>query len=470
MENFAIPENPFPRKAVSLGCMNSVHPSLSSLSPGGVHRGLCLPRRFLSFLLLSALSLNLLSRAQGSLQLDFREGRPRLRWDNANGTTFQLLSSTDVTDRANAGVVTITSDAREVRWLDESADSSQRFYRWRISADAPSARPWQTTLNRIRTTAAVTGAAAAIITTNGLWVGTSGYAVRTPRAQTEPQMRFCMGSLSKSFVAATLLQLAEEGKLTLDDPVKKWLPDVPQVPNTITLRQTLDHTSGIYDYIASQPWEQRVLTRPADPLTLEELLGYVGEPYFAPGTAFHYSNTGYLLLGLIIEKVTRRSVMEEYRARFLEPLGLSSIYLANVDRPTGEVMHPYSYFNPSGTETDLSTIPQTAYFSCAWTAGALFASVEDIARWTHALWNGSLHSPGSYQEMTAWNPVGGAEKYGLAVWSQETGRGEFYVHSGHVPGYRCYAGYSPSLKATVVLCFNSDHFIQESWLQLVNEL
>lgn len=406
----------------------------------------------------------------GSIQINWHQGHPRLRWNNTNGSVFQLLGSPQLEGSQETRAVILTGDARELRWVDESAASAQRFYRWQIVNDAPSVRRWQTTLNQVRTAAAVTGAAAAILTTNGMWVGTSGYSDRITRAQIEPQMRFCMGSISKSFVAATLLQLAEEGRLTLEDSLGKWLPDFPQVPRAITLRQVLDHTSGLYDFVDSQQWERRSLSRPGDPVTLDELFGYIGEPYFAPGTAFHYSNTGYLLLGLVIEKAAGRSVMEAYRERFIEPLGLSSIYLRNVESPTGESPHPYSYFNPSGNERDMSSTPDTAYFSSAWTAGGLFASIEDLARWTHALWSGSLLSAKSYQEMITWNPVGGAEKYGLAVWSQSTSRGEFYVHSGHVPGFRSYAGYSPSLKATVVLCFNSDHLIQESWLRLVSEL
>ncbi|MCW5559810.1 MAG: beta-lactamase family protein [Verrucomicrobiae bacterium] len=421
---------------------------------------------------LATLLLPLLASAAeaGSIQIAWHQGHPRLRWNNTTGSAFQLWSSPELAGSQESHAVFITSDAREVRWVDESPDPAQRFYRWQTANEAPAANQWQAALNQIRTTAVVAGATAAIITSNGVWVGTSGYADRVARTQTEPQMRFCVGGISKSFAAATLLQLAEEGRLSLDDPLKKWLPDFLHVPNTITLRQVLDHTSGIYDYFDSADWEQRMLARPGDPLTLEELFAYVGDPYFSPGIAFHYSSTGYLLLGLVIEKVTGHRVMEEYRQRFIKPLGLSSIYMRQAEPATGDSPHPYSYFNPSGTEKDISSTPDAAYFSCIGAAGGLFSSVEDIARWTHALWSGSLLSPRSYREMIAWNPVGGDEKYGFAVWSQDTDRGEFYVHSGHVPGYRVFAGYSPTLNATVVLAFNSDHFILESWLRLVSEL
>lgn len=408
---------------------------------------------------------------QNALQLVPHQNGPALQWPNTNGVQFQLLRSSTLFPAEWNALTDLTGDGKELRWTDESAGGANQFYRWRIERPESRSHKFQTALNSARSMAGARGAIAAILSTNGIWIGTSGVSDSTSRAQVEPQMRFGIGSITKTFVAATILQLADEKRLSLDDPLARWVPEVPKVTNTITIRQLLDHTSGVYDFFDSSEWYDRVVANPGDRITTAQVLRYIDKPYFPPGTAFHYSNTGYLLLGLVIEHASGRELMEEFRERFFRPLGLRSFYLAPGEQSTGELIHPHgNFYNGFKSEVDIASVPGDAYFSSGWSAGALFGIIQDIARWAEALWSGSLHSPAMFAEMIRWNPVSGAEKYGLGVWSESTSKGEFYVHSGHVPGYRTFAGYSPSRKTTVVLFMNSDSPVRPGWLSLVNAL
>ncbi len=409
--------------------------------------------------------------AQSNIGIGLARGGPALRWANTNGVQFQLQCSSSVLPENWEVLASVTGDAKELRWKDDSLPAERSFYRWKIENPQTRTHKLQTALNGARSTAGAKGAMAAVLTTNGLWVGTSGVSDSVTRSQVEPQMRFGIGSISKTLVAATVLQLAEEGKLSLEDRLKQWLPELPNITNTITIRQLLDHTSGVYDYFDSSDWYDDASADPGKVVTTLELLKFVQPPYFSPGTAFHYSNTGYLLLGLIIEKATGRSVLEEYQTRFFRPLRLRSFSISPAESPTGDVIHPYgNFYNGFKNEVDISAVPRESYYSAVWVAGGLFASIEDVARWAEALWSGWLHSPEMFAEMIHWNPVGGAEKYGLGVWSESTAKGEFYVHSGHVPGYRTFAGYSPVRRTTVVLFMNSDAEVRTGWRALVNAL
>jgi D-alanyl-D-alanine carboxypeptidase len=129
-------------------------------------------------------------------------------------------------------------------------------------------------------------------------------------------------------VATLVLQLAEEGKLSLDDPIGKWLPSYPQVDPAITIRQMLNHTSGLFMFWENQTlWDDLIRHRTRH-FTPEEVLGYLKEPHFRPGEGYRYSNTGYLLAAMIITRATGSTRAAEMRQRFWEPLGLRSACLA----------------------------------------------------------------------------------------------------------------------------------------------
>src|SRR5215216_5880298 len=247
-----------------------------------------------------------------------------------------------------------------------------------------------------------------------LYSGAAGLASieqETPLAATD---RFRIFSLAKSFTAIVTLQLVDEGVLSLDDPVTRWLDDpaVGRIPNVdrITLRQLLTHASGIYDYLdeADSPfWTDAFFGPEADwtrVWTPRELIAYAEganhAPYFAPGQGEHYSNTGYELLGLVVEAATGRSFGEELRARILEPLALADTFLVE-----GGTMPEGTVDGYHGLDGELFNVTATNV-SWAWAAGGMVSTLADLARFARAAYGGELLAPASFAAMFTATPGG----------------------------------------------------------------
>ena len=168
------------------------------------------------------------------------------------------------------------------------------------------------------------GALAEVRTRTRVRRAAAGVSQRQPRVALRARDRFRAASITKSFVATVVLELAAEGKLSLDDNIEHWLPSL--VPNgaTITLRELLNHTSGLFNYSEGAEWVETVLADPKRIWVPKELiaLSAAHTPYFTAGTDWHYANTNYVLLGLVIEAATGRSVGDELRDRIFQPLGL----------------------------------------------------------------------------------------------------------------------------------------------------
>jgi D-alanyl-D-alanine carboxypeptidase len=139
------------------------------------------------------------------------------------------------------------------------------------------------------------------------------------------------------------------------------------------------------------------------------------EPYAAPGATFHYSNTGYLLLGMIIERVTGAQVSAELRSRLLDPLGLSSTFFAIEEGLDGEVAAPWADLDSNGVLEDISYVPRTALESTGWAAGAVYSSAEDVVRFLRALIQGEVLQPSSLDQMLDFQPFSAGGGYGLGV-------------------------------------------------------
>jgi D-alanyl-D-alanine carboxypeptidase len=163
------------------------------------------------------------------------------------------------------------------------------------------------------------GISAAVIMPDGwTWTGASGISHGTTKIT--PQMRFAAGSIGKIFTATTIMQLAEEGGLTLEDSLFKWLPDYPFIDSTITIRQLLNHTSGIFDIADNDNCWQAIFTEPSKLWTPEEfILTFNREAVFPKGTGWNYSTTGYILLRIIIKEITGSKISTNNRDRFWIP-------------------------------------------------------------------------------------------------------------------------------------------------------
>jgi D-alanyl-D-alanine carboxypeptidase len=269
------------------------------------------------------------------------------------------------------------------------------------------------------------------------------------------------------------MQLAEEGKLGLEDPLSRWLPDYPNITNTITIRQLLNHTSGIYNFTENPALWPAIMANTN--YTHMDCFRFVKPSYFPPGKGYHYSTTGFTLLGLVAEAAGRDSVERQIRSRFLEPLHLTGTYFKGAEPATGESAHGFTtQYTGKLQDVTTNTLWQAEY-NLAWTGGALTSTAYDTALWTHALYGGSVLSKSSLADMTKWTPESGSG-HGLGTFRYSTSRGDFWGHSGGIAGYGSLAGYSPTLDCTVVMLMNeytrdtSDAALWNIWLALIEAL
>jgi len=222
-----------------------------------------------------------------------------------------------------------------------------------------------------------------------IWKGVAGISHDTVKMS--PDMLFAIGSITKNFVAALTLKLSEDGMLSLDDPLSKWLPSYPHIDAGITICQLLNHTSGIYMFWDNEKiWDDLKKDR-TKVWTPEEILSYIKEPCFAPGDGWRYSNTNYLLLAMIIEKATGSNLSTEFKKRFWQPLNIENAYLSVEEDIPDNQAHVYGdNFNNDGSNIDLTFLPRASHESIIYGSGGLFMTAEDLAQWCHLLFEGEV--------------------------------------------------------------------------------
>jgi D-alanyl-D-alanine carboxypeptidase len=313
----------------------------------------------------------------------------------------------------------------------------------------------QATLDSLRSATGARGATAAVIFRDGrMWTGASGEAWAGRPATTGTL--FELGSITKTYTAALILRLAAAGKLSLDDTLVRWLPDFPGA-GSVTLRQLLNHTSGIFSVTDDPRYIPALIQNPARQWTAEEQFEFVGPASFPPGAGWAYSNTGYLLLGLVAERAGGADVGVLLHRELLEPLGLKNTVFEAEDSVTGEKAHAFVDINNDKVAEDLSTlIPRTAFITAAWTAGAMTASAEDAARWMRALHEGPILDPQSRRQMltTVDRPDGNRHGLGLLVIGQDSSM--LSGHLGNSAGYSAAVFHVPARGLTIALLTNLD--------------
>ncbi|MER7553037.1 serine hydrolase domain-containing protein [Streptomyces anulatus] len=300
-------------------------------------------------------------------------------------------------------------------------------------------------LHRLTT---VDGAPGAFVETRdrrGSAVLTDGVADVERRTPLDPDSRFRIGSMTKTFTATALLLLVEEKRVHLDAPVERYLPGVVRGHGNdgrrITVRQLLQHTSGLPDFLDHFDPRDIVMDPLAhrDPLDLVNI-ALAHPPEFAPGAGWSYSNTGYLLVGMIIERVTGNTYGEEIERRVIEPLGLSETSVPG-DDPTIPGPHPRGYVRP-GDDAPLLDITAVNP-SVGGAAGGMISSGSDVNRFLGALLGGELLHPAQLGEMMRTRPTGGSDgrRYGLGLESKPLPRGgRYWGHTGDFLGYETAAG------------------------------
>ncbi|MEV7653358.1 serine hydrolase domain-containing protein [Streptomyces anulatus] len=300
-------------------------------------------------------------------------------------------------------------------------------------------------LHRLTT---VDGGPGALVETRdrrGSTVLTDGVADVERRTPLDPDSRFRIGSMTKTFTAAALLRLVEEERVHLDARVERYLPGVVRGHGNdgrrITVRQLLQHTSGLPDFL--DHLDPRDIVK--DPLAHRDPLDLVNialahPPEFDPGAGWSYSNTGYLLVGMVIERVTGNTYAEEIQRSVIEPLCLGETSVPG-DDPAIPGPHPRGYARPGD---DAPLLDVTAVNpSVGGAAGGIISSGSDVNRFLGALVGGDLLRPAQLREMMRTRPTGGSDgrRYGLGLESKPLPRGgRYWGHTGDFLGYETAAG------------------------------
>ncbi|MBP6470705.1 MAG: beta-lactamase family protein [Chloroflexi bacterium] len=292
--------------------------------------------------------------------------------------------------------------------------------------------------------------------------GASGSANLSDDIPMPPEGAFRIGSITKMFTATVIVQLAEDGVLTLDDPLALWLPEVAaQLPygDQITLRHLLTHTSGLFNVVEHEAYwadlfTEMVVDEEAGTVTLpcvqrdphDTLTRYVygKDANFEPGAQWYYSNTNYTLLGMVIEAATEMPLAEAYRTHIYEPLGMASTFLDCYEEPLIDVVHGYSGIGDA--MNDVTELHE----SVGWSAGGIVSTASDLIAFARGLFGGALFDdPASLVAMTTPTP---GSSYGLGITLQK----EYMGHAGYIAGFRSVLNYAPELDTVVVMVYNHD--------------
>jgi D-alanyl-D-alanine carboxypeptidase len=318
-------------------------------------------------------------------------------------------------------------------------------------------------LERQRVRRAIPGISATIIFADGTsWTGTSGYADLRAKEPVSADTAFAAASISKTFAAAAALQLVESGRLALRDRVAVWLPTLG-LDRRITVRMLLNHTSGLHDFFFDPRIDRALLADRAAAWTSARSLRYVGKPYFKPGRGWHYSNTNYLVLGLLIEHVTGRSLANEVRDRFIDPLGLEDTYTQALEEPRGDVANAYRFASGSrrAQAIDLSdgtvVMPFRSVVTAAGAAGSIAGSSSDLARWARELYGGTILEPATVALMTDAARTSRFKPrvpYGLGAQAVSIDGRAAVGHSGRFLGMRGVMRWLPGERIAIVVLTN----------------
>ena len=247
------------------------------------------------------------------------------------------------------------------------------------------------------------GVSAAVVLADGeMWVGTAG--IEATGKALEPDHLIAIASITKTMTGAVVLQLAEEGALGLDDPISAWLPAILNVDPHITIRQLLNHTNGLANYTASPALGSAIDANPGHRFTAAELLTYLGPSAFAPGVRTQYTNTAFLLLGMIAEAAADRPITELWQERPWAPLRLTGVFLPGVQDPPGPVATAWA---GQGASTAVEPRGEMALLTIGQSAFGLFADASVVARWGHALVAGSVLDTETRSQMLELVPAAG---------------------------------------------------------------
>ena len=265
-----------------------------------------------------------------------------------------------------------------------------------------------------------------------------------------------IGSITKTFTGVAILQLVDRGKISLDDPINKYVKNVPQ-GDKITLRLLGNMRSGLPNYSENKDFDSVAIADPGKRWKREELLkiAFSSPNMFEPNTDYYYSNTNTVLLGMVIEKVTGKQFAEYFNQNIFAPLNLVNTTFPIDEKLPAPYAHGYTLQTPNRKEADASL------WNPSWAdaAGQLVSNFDDLAVWTKVLGTGELLSKESFKEMTDWHTVPNTKsklKYGITLGNFDG----MLFHTGELPGYNTLVAYSPREHFAIVISTNTDTAIK----------
>jgi D-alanyl-D-alanine carboxypeptidase len=305
--------------------------------------------------------------------------------------------------------------------------------------------------------AGASGALARVDDGTHTWRLASGAARLHPRVPLRPSARFRVASVTKTFVATVALQLVGDGILRLDDTVARWVPGLVPNGRSITLRMLLNHTSGLFDYTEDEDFFAQVIADPSRVWSPRELVAIANThpTTFPPGAGWSYSNTGYIVAGLMIRATTGQGLRQLLTNRIIKPLGLTDTYFA-VHRPGIVGYHAHGYLPPSLTGGGYEDITRISP-SIAWAAGGIVSTVDDLDEFYAALLGGQVLRRGLLAQMETTVPVLPVVfRYGLGLYAMRGPCGTVWGHDGGYPGYVNVAYHDRSGRRSVLVMMSTE--------------
>jgi D-alanyl-D-alanine carboxypeptidase len=310
------------------------------------------------------------------------------------------------------------------------------------------------------------GGTAGIVLADGTQIALAvGVSDRTAGTPMKPTDRLLLGSVGKTYVSAVALQLVHEKKIGLDDPISKYLGAEPwfkRLPNAdrITVRQLMTHTSGLVRYELNPKFTADLTANPDKVWTPADRLAYLfdAQPPFAPGEGWEYSDTNYIVLGMIIEKTGGAPYYQRLRQQILVPHRLKDTVPVESRTVPGLVQGYAGPNNPFGGADEMIKDGKFAINpQFEWTGGGLAVTAIDLARWAKLLYEGKVIDSALMDDLLNGLPakLGPETKYGLGVIIRPTPQGTTYGHSGFMPGYQTDMMYFPELKTSIAVQVNS---------------
>lgn len=308
------------------------------------------------------------------------------------------------------------------------------------------ANRFQTVLDSASVASGAKGASLAVLVPGqGLFTGVTG--ISYPGQLITKEMRFGIASCTKLFIATTMIKLQEQGVLSLEDHLYQWLPSYPNIDSTATIRQLLSHQSGIFDYMSDTNAVVNLMMNDTSHFwTPQEILAYIGHPHFPPGHGYSYSNTNYLLAGMITEAATGVSWVQKLHDFIFDPLTMDSTFVGAFESRNGLVAA--EWINNS---TTIINSPMTGEFSMANAAGSILSTPQEMAEWYNALFSGAIVSGSSLQQITDFEPT---SFYGLGLDESIYKNHVSYEHGGVMFGYRSKTWYDVQSKAVMCVLKN----------------